>query len=339
MQSVAVIGGRGFVGGELARILASHPGVSQLFMTSESEPGKLVETQHPPLRGSNLRYVRRSELPAVDVAFLAGPHGSSIELKAERPVDARVQIDLTADYRLSDCELMEKYYGWTRTNGEPANIAGIAELYRSEITNEQVVSIPGCMALTTILMLAPLARRNLLDSIHVDARTGSSGSGASGSGTADRHPSRAGAMRIFAPFGHRHEAEILEHLNVDCSLTVTATPQVRGIQTVAKVKIPNVDIRDLMAIYQNDYLDEPFVRVLASKRGPFRHPDPKVLLGSNFCDIGIAHDPEHRSDEFLLMAATDNLVKGAAGTAVHCMNLMTGNDETLGLTFPGLHPI
>lgn len=336
MTSVAIYGSRGYVGGELMRLLHHHPEVDELVVTSESEPGRLVETQHPPLRGSGLVFVSRRDAPAVDTAFLAGPHGSSLELLREGEVRAKAVIDLGADHRLTSSQRMTAYYGWSREESEPAFVPGIAEIFRRQIASSSQVAVPGCMANAAVLMLHPLARAGLLDDVHVDARTGSSGSGASSSGVHDQHPARAGAMRVFAPLGHRHEAELVEQLGIEVTMSATSTPQVRGIQTLARVTLPGMSLREVNDLYQQAYSSEPFVRLLMSPRGPFRYPDPKVLLGSNFCDISVAAGND---DQFLVMAALDNLMKGAAGNAVQSFNLMEGLPEETGLSFPGLHPL
>jgi [amino group carrier protein]-6-phospho-L-2-aminoadipate/5-phospho-L-glutamate reductase len=336
VKRVAVVGGRGFVGGELLRLLVHHPWVEVTGVTSDTHAGQAVETAHPPLRGSGLRYRRRSDLDPVDLVFLAGAHGSTIEILDEMSGLAPKVVDLTADFRIEDAARMERYYGWHREGAHTAPfVRGLPELHRKQIVDADRVAVPGCMATSAILSLAPLANRGLLTAVEVDVRAGSSGSGASG-GSASSHALRSGVMRVFAPFGHRHEAEVAEALGVEVSLTATATPQVRGVQTLTKVAVGEVTERELIRMYQEDYGAEPFVRLLTSPRGVFRYPDPKVLFGSNFCDIGIAVGDRGKA---LVMAAIDNLMKGAAGGAVQCMNLMLGLPESGGLTFPGLHPV
>jgi N-acetyl-gamma-glutamyl-phosphate/LysW-gamma-L-alpha-aminoadipyl-6-phosphate reductase len=336
MKRIAVVGGRGFVGGELLRLLVHHPEVEVAAVTSDTQAGRAVENAHPPLRGSGLRYSRRAELDPVDLVFLAGVHGSTAKILDEMAALAPKIVDLTADFRLADAALMERYYGWSRDAAHAgAFVRGLPELHRKQITDADRVAVPGCMATSAILSLAPLAARGLLKDVQVDARTGSSGSGAS-SGDANSHALRSGVMRVFAPFDHRHEAEVAEALRVDVSMTVTATPQVRGVQTLTKVAVGEVSERDLLAMYREDYGTEPFVRLVNSPRGTYRYPDPKVLLGSNYCDVGVVADNRGRA---LVMGSLDNLMKGAAGGAVQCMNLMLGLPETYGLTFPGLHPV
>lgn len=336
MKRIAVVGGRGFVGGELLRLLVHHPEVEVAAVTSDTQAGRAVENAHPPLRGSGLRYSRRADLEPVDLVFLAGVHGSTAKILDDMAALAPKIVDLTADFRLEDAALMERYYGWSRDAAHAgAFVRGLPELHRKQITDANRVAVPGCMATSAILSLAPLAARGLLKEVQVDARTGSSGSGAS-SGDANSHALRSGVMRVFAPFDHRHEAEVAEALRLDVSMTVTATPQVRGVQTLTKVAVGEVSERELLAMYREDYGTEPFVRLVNSPRGTYRYPDPKVLLGSNYCDVGVVADNRGRA---LVMGSLDNLMKGAAGGAVQCMNLMLGLPETYGLTFPGLHPV
>lgn len=336
MKRIAVVGGRGFVGGELLRLLVHHPGVEVAAVTSETQAGRAVENAHPPLRGSGLRYSRRADLEPVDLLFLAGVHGSTAKILDEVAALAPKIVDLTADFRLEDPERMERHYGRRREGPHAqAFVRGLPELHRKQIVDADRVSVPGCMATSAILSLAPLASRGLLQDVHVDARTGSSGAGAS-SGAANAHALRSGVLRVFAPFGHRHEAEVAEALGVDASMTVTATPQVRGVQTLTHVRIGELSERELITMYREDYGSEPFVRFVSSPRGTYRYPDPKVLLGSNFCDVGVVADGRGRA---LVMGSIDNLMKGAAGGAVQCMNLMLDLPETCGLTFPGLHPV
>jgi len=336
MKRVAVVGGRGFVGGELLRLLVHHPEVEVAAVTSDTHAGRAVESAHPPLRGSGLRYSRREDLEPVDLVFLAGVHGSTAKIVDGMAALAPKIVDLTADFRIEDAALMERYYGWSR-GGEHAKafVRGLPELHRKQIVDANRVAVPGCMATSAILSLAPLAARGLLGEVQVDARTGSSGSGAS-SGDANSHALRSGVMRVFAPFDHRHEAEVSEALRVDVSMTVTATPQVRGVQTLTKVTVGEVGERELLAMYREDYGAEPFVRLVNSPRGTYRYPDPKVLLGSNYCDVGVVADNRGKA---LVIGSLDNLMKGAAGGAVQCMNLMLDLPETCGLTFPGLHPV
>jgi len=192
------------------------------------------------------------------------------------------------------------------------------------------------MATAATLALAPLAEAGLVEpEVVVDARTGSSGAGRT-AGEANLHPERSGAMRVFAPAGHRHQAEVAELTGLEVTMTATGVEAVRGVQVVCHARARGrLDERELRRVYRERYAGEPFVRLVAHRRGSHRYPDPKVLLGSNHCDVGFAV----AGDRVVAMAALDNLVKGGAGNAVQCLNLRRGWPETDGLGFPGLHPL
>lgn len=331
--SVGIIGGRGFVGGELLRLLAHHDRCDIRWATSESRPGERVEVAHPPLRGSSLRYIRAEDAEKCDIVFVAAGHGQTIEELSHLSFDPPTVIDLGADFRL-ELGAMAEHYDWTRppAHAEPWTL-GLPELNRAALVDAPRVAVPGCMATSSMLMLAPLARLGLVGPFHVDARTGSSGAGTAS--TQNTHALRANVMRISAPLRHRHQAEITQALGVAASMTVSALPQVRGVQTVCRTPLGAFSAKEIRSAFAGFAASEPFVRFLLGSRGQFPHPDPKVLLGSNYCDTGVHFDDEH----LLAVAAIDNMVKGAAGNAVQCMNVRLGIDERTGLSFPGLHPL
>ncbi|WP_127481198.1 N-acetyl-gamma-glutamyl-phosphate reductase [Nocardioides pantholopis] len=338
MHSVGILGGSGFVGGELLRLLHLHPAATVRAVASGSRAGKAVSSAHPHLRSIvDERFIDPAELPEVDVLFSALPHGNSQEMVETYASRCGVLIDLAGDFRLADGALMERHYGWRRhTEHRGAFTYGLPELNRSALRTADRIAVAGCMATAAILALRPLAIAGLADDtipINVDARTGSSGSGA-GSTPADGHALRAGAMRVFAPLRHRHQAEIQQSTGLDPRMTVTSTAAVRGVQVVARADI-GIDVADLWRIYRGTYEDEPFIRLVAQRSGAFRYPDPKVLLGSNYCDVGFETD----GTTVAVVAALDNLVKGAAGNAVQCMNVRLGLPETTGLHGAGLHPV
>jgi N-acetyl-gamma-glutamyl-phosphate/LysW-gamma-L-alpha-aminoadipyl-6-phosphate reductase len=201
------------------------------------------------------------------------------------------------------------------------------------------------MATTSILGLYPLYRAGVVDTERptvIEAKTGSSGSGGE-PGLGSHHPERSGAMRSFKPTGHRHSAEIIQELTFcgkapRIAFSATAIEAVRGILTTAHVFLrePLPD-KELWTIYRQAYKDEPFMRIVKEATGIHRYPEPKLLSGSNFCDVGFERDED--SDRVVVLAATDNLMKGAAGQAVQSFNIRLGFEETLGLEFTGLHPI
>jgi N-acetyl-gamma-glutamyl-phosphate/LysW-gamma-L-alpha-aminoadipyl-6-phosphate reductase len=222
---------------------------------------------------------------------------------------------------------------------------GVPELYRDQIRNSKIVSNPGCMAITSILALAPFVKTKMIDLNHivVDSKIGSSGGGTKPTiGT--HHSERYGVVRPYKPVDHRHTAEIEQEMSVlagtkvKISMTPHAMNIVRGIlcsiHTFGNEKLETPAVwKALRDFYQN----APFIRFVKDKKGLSKYPDPKILPGSNFCDIGFEIDP--RLNRLLILSATDNLVKGAAGNGVQCMNLMCGYEEKEGLRFPGLHPV
>jgi [amino group carrier protein]-6-phospho-L-2-aminoadipate/5-phospho-L-glutamate reductase len=338
---VAVVGAAGYIGGELLRLLLGHPEVEVVGAVSSRFPGKRVDGVHPNLRSAtDLLFCTADQVEQCDTVFLATPHGSAMT-QIERWVGrAKQVIDLTADFRLDDTEVYRRYY---RTEHAAPGllgdfVPGLPELHRERLRAADLVSVPGCMAVAGVLALHPLAVRGMVEPrAQFDARTGSSGSGAA-AGQANLHAERSGAMRVFAPTGHRHEAEISRHLGITAAMTATGVEAVRGVQTICHAALrPGVDAAAVRRAFREQYRDEPFVRVVAHERGTYRYPEPKILLGSNFCDVGFVVD--ERADRLTTIAALDNLVKGGAGNAVQCLNIRMGWPETLGLSFTGLHPI
>jgi len=193
------------------------------------------------------------------------------------------------------------------------------------------------MATAAILALHPIVAESLVEpDVLVDARTGSSGSGNRPT-PAGHHAERSGVMRVYEPVGHRHQAEVDQACAVRSSMTVTAVEAVRGVQVVLHVRpVRPLEERDLWGTYRRHYAAEPFIRLVNQKRGIHRWPEPKILSGTNFCDVGFAVDAD--GCRVVLIAALDNLVKGGAGNAVQCANIAAGLDEAAGLEFAGLHP-
>lgn len=340
MLKVAVAGASGYIGGELLRLLLGHPQVEVAAATSNRYAGRRVDTAHPNLRGTtDLAFIKPDDLGTYDVLFLATPHKETMDRMGDYLAMAPHVIDLTGDFRLRDAETYAAYYGLEHTAPQLLETftTGLPELYRKELREADRVSVPGCMATAAILALYPLAGAGLVDGeVAVDARTGSSGSGIS-AGAANLHAERSGAMRVFAPTSHRHQAEIAQATGVSARMNASGIEAVRGVQILARVKLrEGTDEKALRAAYREHYADEPFVRVVAQKRGLYRLPEPKILTGSNFCDVGFALADDGR--EALVIGALDNLVKGGAGNAVQSMNVRYGWPERTGLGFTGLHP-
>ncbi|MBW5421423.1 N-acetyl-gamma-glutamyl-phosphate reductase [Streptomyces sp. BG9H] len=343
MIRVAVVGAAGYIGGELLRLLIGHPEVEVVGAVSSRFPGKRVDGVHPNLRAAtDLLFCSAEEVTECDAVFLALPHRVAMGQVEEWSQRAKLVIDLTGDFRLNDTAVFERYYGEQHQAPHLLDefVPGLPELHREALRGADMVSVPGCMAAAGVLALYPLIARDLIDvqaGAQFDARTGSSGSGAT-AGPANLHAERSGAMRVFAPTGHRHEAEITRHLGLPAAMTATGVEAVRGVQTICHATLrPGVDKQTVRRAFREQYADEPFVRVVAHQRGIFRYPDPKILLGSNYCDVGYALDED--AGRLTTIAALDNLVKGGAGNALQCLNIRMGWPETLGLTFPGLHPL
>lgn len=341
MIRVAVVGAAGYIGGELLRLLVGHPEAEVVGAVSSRFPGKRIDGVHPNLRSAtDLLFCSADEVQECDVVFLATPHRAAMTQIDHWIGLAKQVIDLTGDFRLDDTEVFERYYGTTHAAPHLLGdfVPGIPELHRDNLGSADLVSVPGCMAVAGVLALYPLVARDLVEpAARFDARTGSSGSGAT-AGEANLHAERSGAMRVFAPTGHRHEAEISRHLGIPVTMTATGVEAVRGVQTIGHATLrPGVDKSAVRKAFREQYRDEPFVRVVAHQRGTFRYPEPKILLGSNYCDVGFAVDEE--AGRLVAIAALDNLMKGGAGNAVQCMNIRMGWPETLGLSFPGMHPI
>lgn len=345
MIRVNIVGGSGYTGGELLRLLLSHPDVEIQGASSESLAGKPVGRAHPNLRGvTDLKFGSLAQLTPSDLTFVCLPHGAASERWEELLGLAPQLIDLSADFRLRDPAAYEKYY--KRPHPRPPLLEqfvyGLPELHRDAIRAAQWVACGGCNATASILGLYPLARAGVLETNApiIEVKAGSSEAGRQVSATS-HHPERSGSVRAFAPTGHRHTAEIAQALGngslMPVHLTVTSVEMVRGAVATSHI-FPSREMneRDVWQIYRDAFREEPFMRLVKETRGAYRYPDPKLLAGTNFCDVGFELDAD--SGRLVVISAIDNLMKGAAGQAVQCMNLMNDLDETTGLGFPGLHP-
>lgn len=344
MTRVSIIGGSGYVGGELLRILLQHPAVEIAQVTSERLAGKPVTSTHPNLRGlTTLQYVPMNKVEPCDVLFLALPHGSAAKKIEQFAQIADKIVDCSADFRLSDPDTYARWYGEAHPAPEWLEkfVYGLPEVNREAIRNTRFVSGVGCNATASNLALLPLVRAGLLDSdrdVVIEVKVGSSEGGAQSSDSS-HHPERSHVVRSFAPTGHRHTAEINKITGLQrVHLSITSVELVRGALATAHV-FPNQAIseKDLWKAYRSAYNSEPFVRIVRERTGAYRLPEPKILAGSNYADVGFALD--EATGRVVSICAIDNLMKGAAGTAVQCMNLMCGFEETAGLGFPGLHPV
>ncbi len=346
--TVSIVGASGYTGGELLRLLLDHPHVQVQQVTSERSAGNFVHFTHPNLRGrTRLQFVSAAELEAADLLFLCLPHGSAMSKIDHYAGLAPRIIDLSADFRLKNPDDYVRWYGKAHSNPQWLEkfVYGLPELSRDALATAHYVSGVGCNATATNLAIYPLFAHKLLDEsrgVICEVKVGSS-EGGNAAGESTHHPERSGVMRSFAPTGHRHTAEILQALAgvgsaPEVHLSATAVDNVRGVLATAHLFAKaGLDEKEIFKAYRQVYRSEPFVRLVKERTGIYRYPEPKILAGSNYADVGFEYDPQ--TGRIVALGAIDNLMKGAAGTAVQCMNLMLGWEETAGLGFPGLHPI
>jgi N-acetyl-gamma-glutamyl-phosphate/LysW-gamma-L-alpha-aminoadipyl-6-phosphate reductase len=340
MIRVSIVGGSGYTGGELLRILLFHPGVEIQQVTSERHAGRPVASLHPNLRKLCVhKFVPSAELKKCDVLFLCLPHGQLMSRLDEFELHADMLIDLSADFRLQDAADYQHWYGKPHACAERLGdfVYGIAELHRERLRGAKRISGAGCNATATILALHPLYRAGVVESAVVEVKAGSSQGGNTPS-PGSHHPERSGALRSYKPTAHRHVAEIRQALGADnIHFSATSIEMVRGILATCHVFLDRqLEEKDVWKLYRGTYAEEPFIRIVKERSGIHRYPEPKILAGSNYCDIGFERDPH--SNRLVVISALDNLVKGAAGQAVQAFNIAQGFDETTGLEFPGLHP-
>ncbi len=337
-KRIAVMGAAGYTGGELIRLLSLHEKVEIVKATSRSNCGKKVSDVHRNLQGfTDLCFTDEpvETIPEdTDLVFLALPHSIPMNVVPEL-MDRTRMIDLSGDYRLADVNVYHKYY---REHASPHLIDrfvyGLTEFNRSDIKKAENVANPGCFPTGSLLALGPLARENMLSgNVVIDAKTGSSGSGAT-PGPGAHHPERSADLRAYKVLEHQHQPEIEQELrrynqgDFDLTFVTHSVPLVRGIFITAYVftdeKLPH---DELCGIYQKYYGEEKFVRMVDQARC-------NVVKNTNFCDISL-----HSSGKkVVITAALDNLVKGASGTAVQNMNLMLNFPETEALMHPGAYP-
>lgn len=342
MIKLGIIGGTGYTGVELMRLLALHPVARVEVITSRSEAGKPVAELFPNLRGLvDLVFVE----PAIDtyrdcdLVFFATPNNTAMS-QAEALLAAGIKvIDLAADFRIKDIPTWEQWYG--ATHACPALVEdavyGLPEMNRAAIGKARLVANPGCYPTSVILALLPLLANDLIDpaSIIADCKSGSSGAGRKASlGTAFGEVTES--VKAYAVDGHRHLPEIrevLRSLNADADLVFTPhlMPMVRGIHATVYATASGPADR-VQTVYEDYYRDEPFVDVMPAGS----HPETRSVRGANVCRIAVHYLPA--ANRYVVLSVEDNLVKGAAGQAIQNMNLMFGLDETTGLEAPGIMP-
>jgi N-acetyl-gamma-glutamyl-phosphate reductase common form len=338
---VGIVGGSGYGGAELLRILLQHPNAEIGFVAANEHAGKAVGEVHRNLYGlTDLRFTSAPEysesLKDLDCVFLALPHGQALEIVPRLSPKVKV-IDLSGDFRLRDKNEFEQYYGrkHTATDAQSEFIYGLTETNRESIKSARMISNPGCFATATILGLAPLVANNLVTSrVVVDAKTGSSGSGAKPAANT-HHAQRMNSFYAYKPFTHQHAPEIEQQLRAvgdwtsELVFVTHSLPVSRGIFASIYLQTKSeMTLEMLHALFADFYGDSFFIRVVQGS------PDINWVKTTNFCDIGFAT----RGFQLVVFSALDNLVKGAAGQAVQNMNLMFGLDEKTGLMLIGTNP-
>jgi len=339
---IGVVGGTGYTGVELLRLLAQHPHAEIALITSRQEAGTPVSAMFPSLRGHvDLEFSAPSDaaLKKCDLVFFATPNGVAMQ-QARVLYDAGVRIiDIAADFRIKDIPTWEKWYGTKHACPElvAEAIYGLPEVNRDQIRHARIVANPGCYPTAVQLGFLPLVRNKLVDLKHLiaDAKSGVSGAGRK----AEVHTLFAEAADNFKAYGvsgHRHHPEISQGLkamagsDVRLIFTPHLTPMIRGIHATLYATVTGDT--DLQSLYEKTYAGEPFVDVMPAGS----HPDTRSVRGSNLCRIAV-HRPQG-GDTAVVLSVIDNLTKGAAGQAIQNMNLMCGFPETTGLEQVPLMP-
>ncbi|MBI5613708.1 N-acetyl-gamma-glutamyl-phosphate reductase [Candidatus Gottesmanbacteria bacterium] len=334
-----IIGGSGYIGGELLRHLLFHPNVEIIGVTSIKHIGQKISTIHPNLFGVTDMVFESDDVKKIkncDIVFFALPHGLAMEKVKQIDLSRIKVIDMSADFRLRDVSIFESTYKIKNTAGSLLNqfVYGLPEINRDQVVNARLVASPGCFPTGAVLALYPLIQSGLsTGSVIIDSKTGSSGSGNTPSETT-HHSERDHDFKAYNIFNHRHQPEIVQtlseygKLDIEVIFTPHSAPMVRGIFTTAYAFLEKESTTGaLEALYKKFYKESLFIRFVEQSRS-------SVVMGTNYCDIAI----HVQGKKVIVTTAIDNLVKGGAGQAVQSMNLMFGLKETKGLEFPGLHP-
>lgn len=343
MIKVGVVGGTGYTGVELLRLLAQHPQVELVAVTSRSEAGMAVSEMFPNLRGHvDLPFTEPTAevLGGCDVVFFATPNGVAMKM-VPALLEAGVKvIDLAADFRIKDAKLWGEWYGMDHACPELLEEAvyGMPEINREAVKGARLIANPGCYPTAVTLGFLPLVEAGLADHTHLiaDTKSGVSGAGRKAS-VAGLLCETSETMKAYAVPGHRHLPEISQTLGIQAGKKVGLTfvphltPMMRGIHATLYSTVVDRDV-DLQALYEERYANERFVDVLPAGS----HPETRSVRGSNMCRISL-HRPQG-SDTVVVLSVIDNLVKGAAGQAIHNMNLMFGLDEGCGIDNVALLP-
>lgn len=343
MVKVGIVGGTGYTGVELLRLLASHEQAEVVTITSRAECGRRLDDLFPNLRGHyDLVFAEPDvqQLAACDVVFFATPHNVAMQLVPELLAAGARVVDLSADYRIRDAALWSQWYGEPHTSPELLSEAvyGLPEINRAAIAGARLVACPGCYPTSVQLGFIPLLASKLVDPTHLIASAASGVSGAGRQAKIDNLLSEvADSFKAYAVGGHRHLPEIEQGLTDAAGQKAGVTfvphllPMIRGIHATLFAQLV-ADPVDLQALYESFYEDEPFVDVLPA--GVF--PQTRTVKGANRCQIAV--NVPQGGDTVVVMATIDNLVKGASGQAIQNMNIMLGLPEDMGLKQVGLIP-
>jgi len=334
-----IFGGSGYGGSELIRILLFHPQVEIAFVTANEHAGKCISDVHRNLLGLTDLAFQKSPgslegVGDIDIAFFALPHGQALNLIPQLSPEIKA-IDLSGDFRINDPDTFKKFYKLERNDMQDKFVYGLTETNREAIKTAQYIANPGCFATATLLAVAPMVASGLLTGkVVVDAKTGSSGSGAKPAANT-HHPQRMNSFYAYKPFTHQHVPEIEQHLlslgdfASEFVFMTHSLPVSRGIFASCYMESSvNLANEDLLKIYRKFYEGELFVRLVESS------PDINWVKNTNFCDIAV----HSNGKQIAVFSAIDNLIKGAAGQAIQNMNLMFGVDEKTGLVFTGSNP-
>ncbi len=342
---VGIVGGTGYTGVELLRILAVHPEVEVTLITSRSEAGMPVADLYPNLRGHyDLAFSEPDEkaLAACDLVFFATPHGVAMRMVPGLIAAGTRVVDLSADFRIRDLDVWSNWYGMPHESSDWAERAvyGLPEVFREQICEAQLVANPGCYPTAVQLGFLPLLEKELVNPSHLvaDAKSGASGAGRQGK-IGMLHGEVGESFKAYGASGHRHLPEIRQGLELAAGGRVGVTfvphllPMVRGIEATLYAELRDPSAFDsLQGLFEERYANEPFVDVM-----PFgSHPETRSVRGANQCRMAL-----HRQEDspvVIVSSVIDNLVKGAAGQAVQNMNIMFGLSETAGLEAPALLP-
>ena len=350
MIRVGIIGASGLTGGELIRLVTQHPKLELTFLGGSSTVGRRPAELHPGLRldlGLSVEPADTDLSGRCDVVFLATPAPVSVELATRLADQAPCVIDLSGAFRIRTPELHERWYPKAPRTAELAErfVYGVPELIGNQLVDAPLISVPGCYATAITLGLAPLVLGLGLDlkTVVVDGKSGSSGGGLQ-LRTADLHPLRNGSIAPYAPQGHRHAAEVTDFLHRgmpgsigSLSMSAYGVSHVRGLMaSVYAFTDDPVTAQELQRTYLRFYRGHRFVRVRRNNETLIPMPDPQAVLGSNYCDVTVLHDPD--AQRIVILSALDNLVKGAAGQAVQALNKRYSLPEETGLTMQPVMP-